>query len=314
MRSRTAAPTTSTTVTTAGASPAAARDASTSMPAPQAGDVASPPAGDATATSSVPAAQPPAPREAAEAEQHHLATSVLLHLWPGAALLAFVIATAPYFARFGIPAPFVLFIGIPAVIVPIELGTLLVHARRGTGSWRLTAATVGYRERLPRRRGRWLVAGLVAWFMVFFLISSAVVDPFLAERVFGWLPDTVLQFSTFDDGGVEPSALVTVLLLLTAVVFNGVVGPVVEELYFRGYLLPRISRLGRGAPVLNTVLFSLYHFWTPWQNPARIIGLVPMTWLVWRERSLRIGIATHVIVNVVFLTLLLLLIAAGLNG
>lgn len=275
---------------------------------------AAPAATSTSAATSMPVPQPPAPREPAEAEQHHLATSVLLHLWPGAALLAFVLTTAPFFARFGIPAPFVLFLGIPAVIVPIELGTLLVHARRRTGSWRLSPLTVGYRERLPRRRARWTVAALVAWFMVFFLISTAVVDPFLAERVFAWLPDAVLQFSTFDDGGVEPSTLVTVLLILTAVVFNGVVGPVVEELYFRGYLLPRISRLGRGAPVLNTALFSLYHFWTPWQNPARIIGLVPMTWMVWRERSLRIGIATHVIVNVVFLTLLLVLIAAGLNA
>jgi uncharacterized protein len=291
--------------------PTTSDPATTSMPAPHR-PAASPAASAAATSASVP--QPPTAREPAEAEQHHLATSVLLHLWPGAALLAFVLATAPFFARFGIPAPFVLFLGIPAVIVPIELGTLLVHARRRTGSWRLSPLTVGYREQLPRRRRRWLVAGLVTWFMVFFLVSTAVVDPFLAERVFGWLPDAVLQFSTFDDGGVEPSTLVTLLLLLTAVVFNGVVGPVVEELYFRGYLLPRISRLGRGAPVLNTVLFSLYHFWTPWQNPARIIGLVPMTWMVWRERSLRIGIATHVIVNLVFLTLLLVLIAAGVNG
>lgn len=266
------------------------------------------------ASTSSPGPQPPGPREPAEAQQHHLATSVLLHLWPGAALLAFVLATAPFFARFGIPAPFVLFVGIPAVIVPIELGTLLVHARRRTGSWRLSPLTVGYRERLPRRRTRRMVAALVAWFMVFFLLSTAVVDPILAERAFGWLPDAVLQFSTFDDGGVEPSRLVTVLLILTAVVFNGVVGPVVEELYFRGYLLPRISRLGRGAPVLNTVLFSLYHLWTPWQNPARILGLVPMTWMVWRQRSLRIGIATHVIVNLMFLSLLLVLLATGLNG
>jgi uncharacterized protein len=275
--------------------------------------VAAEASGPAPATST-PDAQPPAPREPAEAEQHRLATSVLLHLWPGAALLAFVLATAPFFARFGIPAPFVLFLGIPAVIVPIELGTLLVHARRRTGSWRLSPLTVGYRERLPRRRARWLVAGLVAWFLLFFLVSTAVVDPFLAERAFGWLPDAVLQFSTFEDGGVEPSTLVTVLLLVTAVVCNGVVGPVVEELYFRGYLLPRISRFGRAAPVLNTALFSLYHLWTPWQNPARIIGLVPMTWMVWRERSLRIGIATHVIVNLLFLALLFAMIATGSNG
>lgn len=68
------------------------------------------------------------------------------------------------------------------------------------------------------------------------------------------------------------------LLITTAVLgffFSGLIGPVVEELYFRGFLLPRISRLGRWAPLLNTVLFSLYHFFTPWQNPGRILALTP---------------------------------------
>ena len=44
----------------------------------------------------------------------------------------------------------------------------------------------------------------------------------------------------------------------------------VEEMFFRGYLLPRISRLGAWAPLVNTVLFSLYHLFTPWLNVGRI--------------------------------------------
>jgi membrane protease YdiL (CAAX protease family) len=58
-------------------------------------------------------------------------------------------------------------------------------------------------------------------------------------------------------------------------VVNAVAGPVVEEVYFRGYLLPRISRFGAWAPLINTVLFSVYHFFTPWQNVGRILGLLP---------------------------------------
>jgi hypothetical protein len=42
----------------------------------------------------------------------------------------------------------------------------------------------------------------------------------------------------------------------------------VEEYYFRGYLLPRLSRFGSLAPVINVALFSLYHFFTPWQAYA----------------------------------------------
>jgi hypothetical protein len=37
-------------------------------------------------------------------------------------------------------------------------------------------------------------------------------------------------------------------------------------------LLPRISRFGGWAPLINTVLFSLYHFFTPWQLLGRRPG------------------------------------------
>jgi len=91
-------------------------------------------------------------------------------------------------------------------------------------------------------------------------------------------------------------------LLLAGVlgfVFNGIVGPVVEELYFRGYLLPRISRLKGWAPLLNVVLFSIYHFFTPWQNPARILALLPMGYAVWWKKNIYIGIIVHCIINII---------------
>jgi membrane protease YdiL (CAAX protease family) len=89
-----------------------------------------------------------------------------------------------------------------------------------------------------------------------------------------------------------------------------VIGPVVEELYFRGYLLPRIDRFGRGAPVLNAVLFSLYHLWTPWQNIGRILGLLPWIFAVWRKRSLTLSMAVHISVNCIFLLLVLAAVTA----
>ena len=90
-----------------------------------------------------------------------------------------------------------------------------------------------------------------------------------------------------------------------AFAINGLLGPVVEELYFRGHLLPRIDRFGRAAPVLNAVLFSLYHFWTPWQNVGRILGLLPWIFTVWRKRSVALSMAVHISVNCIFLLLVL---------
>jgi uncharacterized protein len=243
-------------------------------------------------------------------DQHRLSWSILLHLLPGIVLTAFLVLAAPAVQRVGFPAVFALFLGIPLVIVPVELGILLAHARRTTGTFSLRR-TVVYRERLALRRLIPLTVGLLAWFTAWLALASVVLDEWLADRFFAWLPDVILQFSMVGQAGESTPTHLMVVLVIVAFVFNGVVGPVTEELYYRGYLLPRIDRLGRWAPVLNTVLFSLYHLWTPWQNLTRIIGLLPMTWLAWRERSTQLAMAVHVSINLVFLLGLAALLLGG---
>jgi membrane protease YdiL (CAAX protease family) len=72
---------------------------------------------------------------------------------------------------------------------------------------------------------------------------------------------------------------------------------VVEELYFRGFLLPRLSRFGLWAPVINGVLFTLYHFFSPWAFVERVIMVIPMAWLVQRKRNIYITIIAHLLLN-----------------
>jgi uncharacterized protein len=242
--------------------------------------------------------------------QHPLLLSILLHLLPGAVLTGFIVLAAPTVEALGLPVAFALFAGIGLVIVPLELGYLLLHARRTTGTFSL-GETVGYRERLPRKQLVLWTAVLTVWFMVFLALSTAFLDQWLADTFFTWMPESILQFSRVGEAGEPVGTVALVTLIVVAFVFNGIVGPVVEELYFRGHLLPRLERFGRGAPVLNTVLFLLYHFWTPWQVPARVVGLLPMTWMTWRKRSIQLSIATHVTINLLFLSAFLAAFAAG---
>lgn len=253
---------------------------------------------------------PTATDQSVTPQQHALWWSILLHLLPGAALTAFVVIAAPFVRELGFPSVFALFAGIGIIIVPIEVGVLFIHAKRTTGTFSLRH-TVVYRSRIRLRRLIPLVVGLFAWFTLLLAIATAFLDEWIAERFFSWVPDAILQFSMVQDAGESASTAAIVILAVVALVFNGVVGPVTEELYFRGYLLPRIDRLGRWAPVLNTVLFSIYHFWTPWQNLTRIVGLLPMTWLAWRKRSVQLAIATHVTINLVFLLGLAAMILGG---
>lgn len=74
-----------------------------------------------------------------------------------------------------------------------------------------------------------------------------------------------------------------------------VVLPLIEELYFRGYMLPRMKLPGGWAPVANAGLFSAYHLWAP--SPAdqigRLVAVIPIAWLVWRLQDIRFGIGVH---------------------
>ena len=236
--------------------------------------------------------------------QHSLPRSVVLHLLPGAALFAFVLVVA----ALGVPAILGLLIGIAIVIVPIELGYLLYQGRQETGRWSVREV-IYYRERMPTRRIVLWAVPLVAWFILMLFLSVAVLDERIADGLFSWYPESVRDFSSFE-GDSTYATWVLVVVFAAAVAINGILGPVVEELYFRGYLLPRIDRFGRGAPVLNAVLFSLYHFWTPWQNIGRIIGLLPWIYTVWRKRCLALSMAIHIAVNCIFLLLVLAAVTA----
>ncbi len=96
-------------------------------------------------------------------------------------------------------------------------------------------------------------------------------DAFFIENVFFWLPEELFLAEDF----ARYTAAALVITWVLGFVVNGIAGPMVEEAYFRGYLLPRISRFGVWAPLLNTVLFSIYHFFTPWQIVGRILALLP---------------------------------------
>ena len=53
------------------------------------------------------------------------------------------------------------------------------------------------------------------------------------------------------------------------------------------------------APVINITLFSIYHFWSPWQVITRIVGLLPLAFTVYWKRNIYIGMLAHVLLNLI---------------
>lgn len=230
-------------------------------------------------------------RGTGRAEQHSLGRAIVLHLLPGALITLCFAILAPLVRAAGFPSLFAIFLAIALVLIPCELGYLLREGVRRNGRPSLDGVVL-YRERTPPRLLVPLVLGLFLWSGVSLGVAALLDRPLIAA-LFGWLPGWFFLAEDFAAYS-RPALLITWALGLVA---NGIAGPVVEELYFRGYLLPRLERFEAWAPALNTLLFSLYHFFTPWQNIGRIVGLLPLVYAVRWRRDIRIGIVVHVAGN-----------------
>ena len=215
---------------------------------------------------------------------------IALHLIPGALVTVAFVLCAPLVEAAGFPPIAALLAAILLVLVPVELGIVLRAVRRD-GS----AAALPYRKRLALREWLWLFPVLIGAAFAGFGVHR-LVEPWLIAHLFEWLPEWFVF--PIPLGGInEYSASSWIVTLCVFFLLNGVIGPVVEELYFRGFLLPRMERLGRWAPLLNATLFSVYHFWSPWQLVARIIGIGPMVYAVRWKRNVYLGMAVHCALN-----------------
>ena len=226
-------------------------------------------------------------------DDHSVALTIALHLVPGALIAAaYYWIGVPVAEAIGYPAIFGFLIASLLVLLPWELGLLYYLGRKRNGAWSLEGV-VRFRYRVPRGRLVGLVAGLCLW-ALFVAIGLSFIDRLLLETFFSWLPDR-FQLTAFTPTE-HPLALFHVATVLNLLLF-GIGLPLVEELYFRGFLLPRMTRLERLAPVANGVLFALYHLWTPWMAVTRSLFVVPMVWFVWKKRSIEVGIWTHCALN-----------------
>jgi membrane protease YdiL (CAAX protease family) len=211
--------------------------------------------------------------------------SIILHLAPGAiGTLAYVLMT-PLFLQNGYPAILALLVAAGIVIVPMQLGYLFMQVRRSSFD-----DVIQYRERLPNWQYFIIPLGLIVWG---FLASGALsmLDIVIAKKFFSWLPDWFFIFDATQFKSFSREALLTTFWI--GLFINGLLGPITEELYYRGYLLPRLPGSRNWAAVLNLSLFSLYHFWTPWQFISRIIWLLPWVYVVERKKNIYLMMIAH---------------------
>lgn len=221
-------------------------------------------------------------------KKHTWGQSILLHLGPGLLATALYFLTREPVIKLGFPSVFALMISILVIIVPLELGYLLYIGKQQSGRYTLQGV---FHDRQPIPVWQYLVWSLVVFVVVGLIFTLfKPVDQFLQENLFGWVP----QMTDGLDGSISKTNLW--ITYLAMVLLGVLAGPTVEELYFRGYLLPRVP--GKFSALTHSFLFAVYHFFTPWMVITRTIGMLPIIYAV-KRKNIYIAIIVHVLVNAI---------------
>jgi uncharacterized protein len=227
------------------------------------------------------------------AESHSIWKSVILHLLPGLlALLVFILLARPVEAL-GYPSIMPWLITALCVIIPFELGYLFYEGQKRNGRLSLNGVILYRQPMKVSEMVLWTALTFIA-VLILFVLSGPVTN-YLETKVFAWVPGWFMVDIGLEGGGFTKSALLIVNLASVLVFVIGI--PIVEEMYFRGYLLPRISYLGGWAIVVNSVLFALYHFYTPWVFVTRMLITLPLAYVAYRKQNIIPGIVVHIIAN-----------------
>lgn len=182
------------------------------------------------------------------------------------------------------------------VLLPFELYVILRTSKKEYGKYNLKSALIYNKKIKPRKLLLkaillFCIAGTVA------ILVGSIESSFMTSTVFKFVPN----YFKIEDFINQTTKYSSVKILLTCILYvfaNAFVLPVIEELYFRGYLMPRIERFGKFAPIIMTVLFSLYHFWAPWANMMRILAILPYTNSIYKNKNIYIGIIVHCAINI----------------
>jgi membrane protease YdiL (CAAX protease family) len=220
--------------------------------------------------------------------QHTLWQSLFFHLFPGILIgIAYFLLRQPI-DKLGYPSLMALMISIIFVLIPFELGVLFFQGKKRNGKWSLDGIVL-YRKAIPF----WQV---LVWVPCLFIISGLVftflkpIDQFLYSSLFSWMP----QLNSGLDGTYSRQVLIVTYSFM--LVFVVVIGPWVEELYFRGFLLPRMNYLKKWSPLVHSLLFAIYHTFTPWMFVTRTVAMLPLIYAV-RQKNINLGIITHILLN-----------------
>lgn len=183
------------------------------------------------------------------------------------------------------------------ILVPLELGIILCASKKENGTYSLASALEG-QEKLSI----WKI--LIISFILFGIagLLSIFVAP-IENQIFAEMRSAILDNLPvgFDWANYDYlKSFPRTILIITCVyygIFNVLLAPITEELFFRGYLTSHYQRQDSFTPILIAILFSLYHFWLPFNNVFRILAFAPAAYAAYKKKNLYISICFHCFCN-----------------
>jgi membrane protease YdiL (CAAX protease family) len=226
--------------------------------------------------------------------QHSLPKSFLLHVLPGALVTIFFVFLKPLLDSTGFPPLLSFLVVILFIDIPVQMGIMFYEGRKQNGKLSLTGVML-YREKTPW--GKFALIFIGAFAAVYALITLiAPVNAFLTANLFSWLPKWM--FLEEQSQYLAYTKNILVIIFSIQLIVTGIFLPWVEELYFRGYLLPRVSRYKWWAPVLSGLCFGLYHSWQPYGFLTVFLLGAALSFIVMWRRDIRLSIGLHVCANI----------------
>lgn len=225
--------------------------------------------------------------------EHSLLKSFLLHILPGALVTIVFVLLKSISDSMGYPPLLAFLLAILLVDIPVLLGIMLFEGRKLNGKLSLEGVVL-YQDKISWGTFALIFIGtFVGVYLLIMLVTP--VNAFLTESLFSGLPEWM--FLEEQSQYLAYAKNVLVITFTFQLVLTGIVLPWLEELYFRGYLLPRISRYKWWAPVISGVFFGLYHSWQPFGFLTVFVLGAALGYIVMWKRNIRLSIGLHVFAN-----------------
>jgi membrane protease YdiL (CAAX protease family) len=177
----------------------------------------------------------------------------------------------------------------------IFMGSLILAAYIGifregnTASWKDIFA----RWRIKPMTGQdanWMTVGLFLTFLLQVGVS-AIFNP-LIEKVMANMGWAISSDAGYD---LDRTSLLSVSLLAISLILN-IVG---EELWWRGYILPRQElQHGQWAWLIHGTMWALFHISRPWEIPGKLFVAQVIPFIVQRRKNTSISLLMHMLMNV----------------